>query len=269
MSKVLVISGANFALNKVDTVVISDVHCTGITIDATLTMDHFEYNHTLVPVLTPENTTDSVTWESSSPDIASVNGGVVTSHRPGTATITATCNGHSASCAVTVAITAVAATGKILNWPYSTTRNNPIATNAATGATVGRTNGTKNAYKSGDFANVYLYPIPSGAKTITVQKTDWAFIIVYYNSTENQTSSSSEDYSGCAAAIDGETQQGGYSNSISSWTYDERTFTIPQTAGIDSFTLGINAKSSSVFNNFDPANPGITITFGFETPSET
>ena len=58
---------------------------------------------TLVATVTPENTTDAVTWESSAPDIASVTqNGVVTAHKDGTAIITAKAGEETASCAVTV-----------------------------------------------------------------------------------------------------------------------------------------------------------------------
>lgn len=58
---------------------------------------------TLVATVTPENTTDAVTWESSAPDIASVTqNGVVTAHKDGTAIITAKAGEETASCTVTV-----------------------------------------------------------------------------------------------------------------------------------------------------------------------
>lgn len=58
---------------------------------------------TLVATVTPENTTDAVTWESSAPDIASVTqNGVVTAHKDGTAIITAKAGDKTDTCTVNV-----------------------------------------------------------------------------------------------------------------------------------------------------------------------
>ena len=58
---------------------------------------------TLVATVTPENTTDNVEWASTNDDVATVTqNGVVTAHKDGTATITATAGGKTASCTVTV-----------------------------------------------------------------------------------------------------------------------------------------------------------------------
>ncbi len=57
--------------------------------------------------VTPSNTTDQLTWSTSSPFIASVKDGVVTAKTAGTVTITATCGSQSASCKITVTNPAV------------------------------------------------------------------------------------------------------------------------------------------------------------------
>ena len=57
----------------------------------------------LTATIYPENTTDrNLTWTSSTPNIATVNNGLVTAVSVGTATITVTNGIHSATCAVTV-----------------------------------------------------------------------------------------------------------------------------------------------------------------------
>lgn len=57
---------------------------------------------TLAATLTPANATDSVVWTSSDSTVVSVANGTVTALKAGSATITATAGGKSATCAVTV-----------------------------------------------------------------------------------------------------------------------------------------------------------------------
>lgn len=58
---------------------------------------------TLTATVNPSDATDkTVTWTSSDAQVASVAGGKVTAVKPGNATITASCGGKSATCAVTV-----------------------------------------------------------------------------------------------------------------------------------------------------------------------
>ena len=79
------------------------VEVTGITLDkATVTITEGEAE-TLTATITPSNATDkTVTWTTSNSAVATVDGGVVTAVKAGTATITATAGGYSASCVVTV-----------------------------------------------------------------------------------------------------------------------------------------------------------------------
>lgn len=59
----------------------------------------------LVATLNPANATDAVAWTSSDNTVATVANGTVTALKAGTATITATAGGKSATCAVTVTCT--------------------------------------------------------------------------------------------------------------------------------------------------------------------
>ena len=61
-------------------------------------------SHALTVSYNPSNTTDSktVTWKSSNTSVATISNGKITAIAPGTATITATCGGRTATCTVTV-----------------------------------------------------------------------------------------------------------------------------------------------------------------------
>ena len=103
MAKTLIIKGANYATNKLDTVAFELIPCTGVSLsDSTLSFNSLT-SSTLTATLTPANTTDTLTWASSDTDVATVANGVVTAVGIGTATITATCGEQSATCSVTVA----------------------------------------------------------------------------------------------------------------------------------------------------------------------
>lgn len=79
------------------------IEVTSVTLDKTeITLAPFE-SQTLVATVKPDNATDkTVTWTSSNSYIASVKEGKVTGILQGTATITATAGGQSATCIVTV-----------------------------------------------------------------------------------------------------------------------------------------------------------------------
>ena len=271
MAKTLIIKDADFSTNKLATVSFDAIPCESISIDSSISISGIGATATLTPVVTPSNTTDEITWTSSDTSVATVADGVITSHRPGTATITVTCGEQSDTCSVTVAISIVAV------------KNGLIAINYAQGSLVdfaALLNTSNNRYISvgteeneypaigtidtGDFAGIYPIQIPVGAKTITFEKTGLAPLIVFYNSKAKSTNSSASKVRDCAKVIDGETATGGTPYSISAWTYNSRTITIPDTEGIDSFTLGCYTKASSDYTNFDPSDPGITITFGYE-----
>lgn len=106
MSKALVISGADFSTNKIETITLEDpIPCTGIALSqSSMSATSLGVVGTLTATLTPSDTTDQVVWTSSDTDIATVADGVVTAVGLGTATITATCGNQSATCSVSVAV---------------------------------------------------------------------------------------------------------------------------------------------------------------------
>ena len=83
-----------------------EIPCTNITLnDTTIQFTEKDATKTLVATLYPDDTTDSVTWESSNTNIATVdNNGVVTSKANGSCIITATCGDKSATCDIVVSV---------------------------------------------------------------------------------------------------------------------------------------------------------------------
>ena len=185
MSKALVIKGASFAVNKIETISILDpVPCTGISLSkSTVTFTEIGATETLTATVTPSNTTDSVTWESSDSNVATVANGVVTSTGIGTATITAYCGTHSASCSVS-SVKVIDANSKFylnayefsgVNMSLDPPKDYLGAYEANTRRIYGDTVNTLNGYKAYTGNNssigldvVYPFAIPAGAHKINV-----------------------------------------------------------------------------------------------------
>ena len=101
MATTLVIKGANFSANKIDTVIITDpIPCTGISFSAASANVDYGGTYTVSYTVTPADTTDAIEWSSDNADFA-VNNGVVTIGAVGTATITAICGEYSATITLT------------------------------------------------------------------------------------------------------------------------------------------------------------------------
>ena len=85
------------------TVTAKPVPVTGIELDKTAITLEIDETETLTATLTPDNATDkTVTWTVAPSGVVTVENGVITALKDGTATITATANGKSANCSVTV-----------------------------------------------------------------------------------------------------------------------------------------------------------------------
>lgn len=78
------------------------VRCSGVELDKTsLTFDEWKIQTLTATILTPSPFgIDKLKWKSADPSIATVGSGVVCPVSKGTTTITATCNGYSATCEV-------------------------------------------------------------------------------------------------------------------------------------------------------------------------
>lgn len=103
MSIALVIPTADFSDNAMEQIIVTEpVPCTGITLNqSTGEITAIGDTLTLIPTVTPLDTTDTITWASSDDTVATVSNGVVTTVGVGTATITASCGIYSASCTIT------------------------------------------------------------------------------------------------------------------------------------------------------------------------
>ena len=83
------------------------VPATGVTLDKTELSLNTGETATLTATVEPDNAADkTVTWTTSAEDVATVENGIVTALKVGTATITATCGEAKAECAVTVTASA-------------------------------------------------------------------------------------------------------------------------------------------------------------------
>ena len=91
------------------------IPCTGIVLSADTLSFTTTDTQTLSVVVSPDNTTDTVTWSASPTGVVTVNNGVVTPIGNGECIITATCGSYSDTCAVTVSLPSVECTGITLD----------------------------------------------------------------------------------------------------------------------------------------------------------
>ena len=250
----------------------SSTACETITLPATETVYGLGTSSTLTPTITPAETTGIVDWTSSDPTVASVSGGIVTTHKYGTTTITATLDGQSASCTLTVALGLKDAVGARMYIVYNNRLLDYVSGNDASAGLLMNVIGANqydNVYPcsctidTGDLGAVYPIQIPYGAKTITFTMQDFAPIFVFYNGNTASADAPSSKVRDSAMVLDGETPSGGTPYSIPGYTYDTRTVTIPDVAGINCFSLTIHAKDSAAYNNYSLSN--LSITFGYGT----
>lgn len=82
----------------------ASIHINSITVSPSSAALDIGSSAALTVTYDPSDTTDdkTITWTSSNPGVASVSSGTVTALAAGTATITASCNGHSSTSSITV-----------------------------------------------------------------------------------------------------------------------------------------------------------------------
>lgn len=203
MSKALVIKGANFAVNKVTTVVLDNpVPCTGLTLSqSSITFSAIDATVQLTAEKTPLNTTDELTWVSSNEDVATVADGLVTCVGVGTTTIAATCGTQSATCEVTSTLTIVADdtwtvdNGHRYGGSVSLPTKNYISrsTNAAGRLFYSSTDelGGYRVFSGTANDGKYAIPIPKGTSKITItaseEVTKCDYGIAFCDTTQKQT----------------------------------------------------------------------------------
>lgn len=268
MAKTLIIKQADFSANALDHVSFDEVPCTAITLDEeSISFSGVGQTEELVYTLTPANTTDTPVVTTSDPLIVSVNGNVLTAVGIGTATITVTCGEITATCSVTVSIAWVWGKGSYPNLVVAGENLRDFVKNESLSSMIWGGASSGKYYAIGqllgnDGDNIYPYPIPAGSTQISFSGENLGPVFQFFlkdQESEDLPSPSSTYRDTCARLITGETPNGGTAWSIPSWVYDSRTVEIPE--GVDSFVVGVRAKNETTYNNFDPEDPGITITF--------
>ena len=102
-SKALVIKGVSFGTNRLTTVTFDEgKHCTGISLSESAIEFTTLTPVSLVATVTPSDTTDALSWETSDDSVVTVANGIVSVVGLGTAVITAVCGSQTATCSVTV-----------------------------------------------------------------------------------------------------------------------------------------------------------------------
>ena len=122
------------------------------------------------------NVTSTATWSSGNISVATVSGGTVTGKGAGTTTITATYNGKSATCSVTIVGSATLSLG----WTSATMEKGSVRTNAAI---YNPNNGTAstNVTSSAVWTTSNAGVATAGSGTITAQGKGTCTITVTYN----------------------------------------------------------------------------------------
>ena len=259
MSRTLVIKNADFSENRVTTITFGDISCEDIAFEQsamTITgLSPVEVEYTL----TPEDATDPIVWASSDPTVVSVNAGVLTINGIGTATLTATCGGHTATMTITSNIACVPAFADGNNATLNTGTDPNIIT-------ITGNNGTRFvAYGSGLQASTFLgygfnggvsvpgIKIPKNVGRIKIEITSST---IFYNDTNSKIVFAKDEFSGNSS----------YANTIKPISQTDnynikttlsKTFDVPD--GSDTFFFA--SRLGTGYTSADLANAGFSIEF--------
>lgn len=178
MGYALKIANVNFSENAVDKVnYIDRVPCTGLSLDKdTLTFEKVGDTVLVVPTVTPSNTTDAITWSSSDENVATVLNGAVTIHGIGSAVITASCGGQTASAEISqttikAQYTYKTVTGKSVGSQTVADNRKILGTNTVAQSSTGGqayTNTDELRIRSGNTYDIECIPVPYGATKLYV-----------------------------------------------------------------------------------------------------
>ena len=263
MAKTLVIIGANYASNALDTVVISDpVPCTSIALNkASTTISAIGSSEQLVATLTPDNTTDVIEWTSSDTSVANVYNGLVITTGVGTATITAKCGQKTTTCTITSKAymngsNLLAVASAFLSGGGAADSGNGLAsidTSTTRAGILASSTGTLHLYGN-NASNVYPYLLPKGTAQVKVTIPSESIIahvncICWFNHEEHATG-----YSEVAQCV--KVKSSDFTPSGGPYVLDVPT---PQGYTIDSFVIGLRAPSGTAMTT--EALEALTIEF--------
>lgn len=193
-------TGAELTFKKVQfpVEINTTIPVTGVSLDKSTMALTADGSETLTATVAPSNATNStVTWSSSNQAVATVDGGKVTAVAAGTATITATAGGKSATCTVTVTAASSGSAGTT-SVPATTQAPAAADTPKAEGTTV--TDSTSKAEvvvtsKVGETPEVeYKSTTDTKAKSVVVSDT-----VTLDGVTYEVTSVDKNAFSGCVA----------------------------------------------------------------------
>ena len=244
MGKALVIKGVDFGSQKLAKVNFTEtVPCTGISLsESTKAMTSVGSTFTLIPTVTPENTTDSVVWSSSNDNAATVSNGVVTQTGVGTVVITATCGTQTASCTVTATKTltfSYALSTQIAlrseTKDYSSASVNGVSANYAClfNDTDPQTYKIENLTNGGVAGNIYAIPLAENASSVKIEVPNNIRATVWFSDSDTVCDYYVEHGSGqYAKFISGDASP--YDSSVS---VGDRTVSVPEGANSINITL--------------------------------